>query len=88
VPLLPGLSIYRGLSLLATGGSGTSYGIVAMMTAASVAVALASGVILGEYLAQPLKRESRRLEDRLAGPRLVGPFRARTKGETRADRIT
>ncbi|WP_457207983.1 threonine/serine ThrE exporter family protein [Nocardioides sp. P5_C9_2] len=88
VPLLPGLSIYRGLSLLAAGGSGTSYGIVAMMTAASVAVALASGVILGEYLAQPLKRESRRLEDRLSGPRLVGPFRARSKGETRADRIT
>lgn len=88
VPLLPGLSIYRGLSLLAAGGSGTSYGIVAMMTAASVAVALAAGVILGEYLAQPLKRESRRLEDRLAGPRLVGPFRARSRGETRADRIT
>ena len=59
-----------------------------MMTAASVAVALAAGVILGEYLAQPLKRESRRLEDRLAGPRLVGPFRARSRGETRADRIT
>lgn len=88
VPLLPGLSIYRGLSLLAAGGSGTSYGIVAMMTAASVAVALAAGVILGEYLAQPLKRESRRLEDRLSGPRLVGPFRARSRGETRADRIT
>jgi uncharacterized membrane protein YjjP (DUF1212 family) len=88
VPLLPGLSIYRGLSLLAAGGSGTSEGIVAMMTAASVAVALASGVILGEYLAQPLKRETRRLEGRLSGPRLVGPFRATKRGETRADRIT
>lgn len=88
VPLLPGLSIYRGLSLLAAGGSGTSQGIVAMMTAASVAVALASGVILGEYLAQPLKRETRRLESRLAGPRLVGPFRATRRRETRADRIT
>ena len=54
-----------------------------MMTAASVAVALASGVILGEYLAQPLKRETRRLEARLAGPRLVGPFRASRRGETR-----
>ena len=39
-----------------------------MMTAASVAVALASGVILGEYLAQPLKRETRRLEARLVRP--------------------
>ena len=63
-------------------------GIVAMMTAASVAVALASGVILGEYLAQPLKRETRRLEVALSGPRLVGPFRATRRGETRADRIT
>lgn len=59
VPLLPGLSIYRGLSLLAAGGSSTSQGIVAMMTAASVAVALASGVILGEYLVQPRRRKNR-----------------------------
>jgi hypothetical protein len=34
-------------------------------------------VIFGEYVAQPLKREARRLETRLAGPRLVGPLRAR-----------
>lgn len=88
VPLLPGLSIYRGLSLLAAGGSGTSQGIVAMMTAASVAVALASGVILGEYLAQPLKRETRRMESRLSGPRLVGPLRASKRSVRRVDRIT
>ncbi|HSE09286.1 MAG TPA: threonine/serine exporter family protein [Nocardioidaceae bacterium] len=74
VPLLPGLSIYRGLSLMS---AGDSYGIIALATAAAVAIALASGVILGEYIAQPLKREVRRLEDRLAGPRLVGPIRAR-----------
>ncbi len=78
VPLLPGLSIYRGLSLLSEGGqNSTAAGLLAMMTAASVAIALASGVILGEWVAQPLKREARRLETRLAGPRLVGPFRAR-----------
>lgn len=86
VPLLPGLSIYRGLSLLAAGGESTSQGLLAMMTAASVATALASGVILGEYVAQPVKREARRLEDRLAGPRLVGPFRARTRAERSAAR--
>ena len=74
VPLLPGLSIYRGLALMAVGDG---YGIIALATAAAVAIALASGVILGEYIAQPLKREARRLEDRLAGPRLVGPLRAR-----------
>ena len=77
VPMLPGLSIYRGLSLLAQGGSGTSPGLLEMITAASVAISLAAGVILGEYVAQPVKREARRLENRLAGPRLVGPSRVR-----------
>lgn len=74
VPLLPGLSIYRGLSLMSVGDS---YGIIALASAGAVAIAIASGVILGEYIAQPLKREVRKLEDRLAGPRLVGPLRAR-----------
>jgi uncharacterized membrane protein YjjP (DUF1212 family) len=73
VPLLPGLSIYRGLSLMATGGNG----ILSIVAAAATAIALASGVILGEYVAQPLRREAHRLETRLSGPRLVGPLRAR-----------
>ena len=76
VPLLPGLSIYRGLTLLSEGnGLDTSDGLLAMFTAASIAVALSSGVFLGEYVAQPLKRPARKLESRLAGPRLVGPVR-------------
>jgi uncharacterized membrane protein YjjP (DUF1212 family) len=74
VPLLPGLSIYRGLSLMAAGGNG----ILSLVGAAAIAIALASGVMLGEYIAQPLHREARRLEHRLAGPRLVGPLRARS----------
>ncbi len=78
VPMLPGLSIYRGLALMAEGGASTSEGLLAMVTAASVATALSSGVILGEYVAQPLKREAHKLENRLAGPRLVGPLRVRT----------
>ncbi len=77
VPLLPGLSIYRGLSLLAAGGQQTSAGLLALVTAASVATSLAAGVILGEWVAQPLKREARRLENRLSGPRLVGPAKIR-----------
>lgn len=84
VPFLPGLSIYRGLTWLADGGYLVSEGILALMTAISVAIALASGVILGEYVAQPLKREARKLERRLAGPRLVGPHRALTRAERRA----
>ena len=47
--------------------------LLAMVTAAAIAIALSSGAILGEYLAQPVRREARRLENRLAGPRMVGP---------------
>jgi uncharacterized membrane protein YjjP (DUF1212 family) len=76
VPLLPGVSIYRGLGLLA---EDDYTGILAMITAIAVAISLAAGVILGEYVAQPVRREARRLEQRLAGPRLVGPVRARAR---------
>ena len=86
VPLLPGLSIYRALSLLLEGGDDTSAGLLALVTAASVALALAGGVILGEYVAQPVKREARRLEQRLAGPRLVGVSRPSTRHERRQRR--
>jgi uncharacterized membrane protein YjjP (DUF1212 family) len=73
-PFLPGLSIYRGLTLLA---SDASQALLAMVTAAAIAIALSSGAILGEYVAQPIRREARRLESKLAGPRLVGPFTVR-----------
>lgn len=86
VPMLPGLSIYRGLSLLSEGSGNASQGLLALFTAGSVALALASGVILGEYVAQPLKREARRLESRLAGPRLVGPLKVRPPKPSRAAR--
>ncbi len=74
VPLLPGLSIYRGLAVFGEGGN---TGLASMAAAAAIAIALSSGVILGQYVAQPLKREARRLERRLAGPRLVGPMTVR-----------
>ncbi|SKB06750.1 threonine/serine exporter family protein [Aeromicrobium choanae] len=76
VPLLPGLTIYRSLAQLS---EESLSGIFAGITAMAVAVALAAGVILGEYAAQPLGRETRRLERRLSGPRLVGPFRAKSR---------
>ena len=88
VPMLPGLAIYRGLALLGDGGASTSRGLLAMASAASIAIALASGVILGEYVAQPLKREVRRVESRLAGPRLVGPLRTRNGRSGRRGRRT
>ncbi|SHF47150.1 Uncharacterized membrane protein YjjP, DUF1212 family [Jatrophihabitans endophyticus] len=83
VPLLPGLSIYRGL---ATIGRDASAGLLALFTAGAVAVALSSGAILGEYIAQPLRREARRLETRLAGPRLVGPMSVRAVRRRHRDR--
>lgn len=84
VPMLPGISIFRGLSLLGEGSRrDTSEGLVALIAAASIALALASGVILGEYLAQPLAREARRVEERLSGPRLVGPLHIPRRGHGR-----
>ncbi|WP_141014415.1 threonine/serine exporter family protein [Nocardioides sambongensis] len=78
VPLLPGLSIYRGLSLLGEQTNrSAAEGLLAMVTAASVAIALAAGVILGEYVAQPVAREARKMPSRLAGPRMVGVTRNR-----------
>jgi uncharacterized membrane protein YjjP (DUF1212 family) len=71
VPLLPGLDIYRGLALMAEGRDG----VLQLASALATALALAAGVILGQYLSQPLQREARRLEIRLSGPRMVGPFR-------------
>jgi uncharacterized membrane protein YjjP (DUF1212 family) len=69
VPMLPGLLIYRGLSYMT---DGDTMGILQLSAAAATTIALAAGVILGEYIAQPLKRNVRRLEGRLAGPRMVG----------------
>lgn len=80
VPMLPGFSIYRGLSELGGEAADPAAGILALVTAASVSLSLAAGVILGEYVAQPVTREARKLERRLAGPRLVGPLRAKSAG--------
>ncbi len=84
VGLLPGLTIYRGLFQLLTEKDVS--GFFSLIAAGSVGVGLASGVLLGEYVAQPLKREARRLENRLAGPRLVGPLRPPTRRERQARR--
>ena len=75
VPLLPGLAVYRGLALLADGQDG----VPKLIAAAGTALALAAGVLLGQYLSQPLRREARWLEARLSGPRLVGPLLGRKR---------
>lgn len=73
VPLLPGLTIYRALFELAVERSNS--GLSTLMVATSIALALAAGVVLGEYLAQPVRYGLGRLERRISGPRLAGPLR-------------
>ena len=73
VPLLPGLTTYRALYELAV--AKTTNGLPTLMTAAAIALALAAGVVLGEYLAQPVRTGLGRLERKIAGPRMSGPLR-------------
>jgi uncharacterized membrane protein YjjP (DUF1212 family) len=82
-PLLPGGSIYRGLYKMQ---DGDILGLSSLVGAVVIAVALAAGVILGEYVAQPLKREARRLETKMSGPRLVGPLRVRRSRKDERER--
>lgn len=56
VPLLPGLAIYRGLFLLVDDSSSLGSGAQALLGAASIGLALAAGVTLGELLAAPFRR--------------------------------
>ncbi|MGH3796904.1 MAG: threonine/serine ThrE exporter family protein [Pseudonocardiaceae bacterium] len=71
-PLLPGLSTYRGVLELTVYKNPT--GLITLLSAASIALALAAGVVLGEFLAQPVRKGLSRLERRLAHPRLIGPM--------------
>jgi uncharacterized membrane protein YjjP (DUF1212 family) len=70
-PLLPGLSTYRGLYQIGVEPSGE---ISTLMTAVAIGLALAAGVVLGEWLAQPVRTGLGRLERRFAGPRMAGPL--------------
>jgi uncharacterized membrane protein YjjP (DUF1212 family) len=72
-PLLPGLTTYRSMFQLAV--QRTPAGLPTLMVAVATALALAGGVVLGEYLAQPVRTGLGRLERRLAGPRMAGPLR-------------
>jgi uncharacterized membrane protein YjjB (DUF3815 family) len=76
VPLLPGLTIYEGMLLLSDGSSAD--GLVTLLQAATTALALAAGVILGEIAGQPVRRELGRVERRLTTrQRLLRPTRRR-----------
>lgn len=52
-PLLPGLAVYRGLSAMINSDPVT--GLSEMSAALAIGAALASGVVLGEWMAKPLR---------------------------------
>lgn len=72
-PLLPGLTTYRAMFELAV--QRTTAGLPTAAVAIASALALAAGVVFGEYLGQPVRTGLGRLERRLAGPRMAGPLR-------------
>ncbi|CCH27743.1 threonine/serine exporter family protein [Actinosynnema sp. NPDC047251] len=85
VPLLPGWTVYRGLYQLTI--ENDAAGLSTLVLAAGTALALASGVVLGEFLGRPVRSGLGRLGRRLAGPRLSGPpHPAIRRGERAADR--
>ncbi len=75
IPMLPGLTVYAAMLELSRGDSISA--VTGMLLAVSESLALAAGVILGEFLGQPLRRELSRSERRYAGPRMAGPLRVR-----------
>ncbi len=62
VPLLPGWTIYRGLYQLTA--EGDTAGMSTLVLAAGTALALASGVVLGEHLGRPVRTGLGRLAAR------------------------
>ncbi|WP_433267672.1 threonine/serine ThrE exporter family protein [Actinosynnema sp. CS-041913] len=73
VPLLPGWTTYHGLYQLTIDGDAA--GLSTLVLAAGTALALASGVVLGEFLGRPVRTGLGRLERKLAGSWLSGPPR-------------
>ncbi len=65
MPLVPGLILFRGLLELS---AGSIDGLLSMLDAASVAVALAAGALLGQYLVQNTLGPARRIQRRFVGP--------------------
>ena len=49
-------------------------GLLTLLSAAGIGLALAAGVVLGEFLAQPVRPRLGRLERRRTAPRLAGPL--------------
>ncbi|MGY1721985.1 threonine/serine ThrE exporter family protein [Blastococcus sp. SYSU DS0533] len=81
IPLLPGLTIYRGLRRLTE--DDTLGGITLLGTAITVGLALAAGALLGEYVAQALRRTRLPGERRLTGLVQARGMRPRSRSDHR-----
>ncbi|RAV11673.1 threonine/serine exporter family protein [Mycolicibacterium sp. GF69] len=69
MPMLPGLAVFRAVFSFAVDGNFDN-GIRQMMSAVAIALALGSGVVLGEFLGSPLRFRAGRIGDfiRKEGP--------------------
>ena len=81
IPLVPGLILFTGLLQLS---DGSIDGLLSMLEAAAVAVALAAGAILGQYLLQAVWGPARALPRRFVGPLMALPVRL---NRSRADKF-
>ena len=72
VPLVPGLTLFRGLLQLSEGDIN---GLLALLTAAGIAMALAAGALLSQYVVQIVWGPARRLQRRFVGPLMALPVR-------------
>ena len=70
-PMLPGLAVYSALLQFTEGDK--SIGAATLLAAVTGALALALGVVLGQFLVQPAQRRMERLSRPYTGPRLLGP---------------
>ena len=62
MPMLPGLAVFRAVYYLAVDGSYND-GLAQMLSATAVALALGSGVVLGEFIGSPLRYRAGRVGD-------------------------
>ena len=84
VPLVPGLTLFRGLLQLSDGDIN---GLLNLLTATGIAIALAAGALLSQYIVQYVWGPARRLQRRFVGPLMALPVRMGRGNAKRIERI-
>jgi len=83
VPLVPGLALFRGLLQMSDGDIN---GLLNILTAGAIAVALAASAILAQLIVQYVWGPGRRLQRRFVGPLMALPVRL-SRSSTPGNRI-